>query len=122
VPYWERARWFQKISHLIARTNDESAVFSLIFEVLGKGTDSSKLKDRVLYAKGGIAFDDHVGLNFRPLTDLNLGTDDRVGSHLDIGIQLCMRINNRCRMNFAHTYLQQNWSHSWETSMADSSP
>ena len=61
--------------------NYKLALFSLIFDILGYRTDRCKLKNKVFFAEGRISFNDDMGFDPRPFTDLGLWTDNGRGSN-----------------------------------------
>jgi hypothetical protein len=75
--------------------DDELALFTAEFEILGLTADAGHGVDMVFGAKGGEAFDLGSGVDERFVTDVNFVFDDRKRADRDSGAEVCPRMNYR---------------------------
>ncbi len=86
----------------IAVADGQEGLFTTVFLVLGVLTHRGELKDPVVCPDAGRSADHHMGTDAATGPHAHTRTDDGIGTHFDVGIQLRGRIDDRGGMNRAH--------------------
>ena len=83
---------------------------SVIFEILRGISDDTAGMKYIISAEGGVSGEVDVRAYATAAADADMGIDDRIGTHLDVGSERRVRMDNSRGMDHCAAQIKHRWS------------
>src|ERR1035437_7633560 len=106
-----------KLSDSVEVSNNYSGFFPAEFQILGRSSYGTELKDVTAFANMGVIVNYCVRADYCIFPDFNIGSNYRIRTNLHSFFQLSVRSNNCCWVNLHYlTFTEDLFIFSWSDS------
>ena len=84
-----------ELADSVAVADNQAGGLAAVFFVLRDGAEAGELKNAVVFADGGVPFDNGVRADFAAGADLHVRADDGVGADFNAAVELGFGVDNR---------------------------